>query len=93
MESITRNISDIAPADRHALEHVIGQRLSENQRVIIQVMTVGGESPNAAAQSAQSTVAGDLPAWCHVYDGLSDEEIEEIEAVILDRDHWARHSA
>jgi hypothetical protein len=91
MESIIRNVRDIPTDDRHALEHVIGHRLRENQQIIIQVMTPrdqdgGGVGP---AQGA----AGGLPAWCNVYEGLSDKEIEEIEAVILDRDHWSRESA
>jgi hypothetical protein len=88
MESIIRNVRDIPADDRQALEHVIGQRLRENQQVLIQVMTVH-EEDNAPAQGA----AGGLPAWCNVYEGLSDKEIDEIEAVILDRDHWSRQSS
>ncbi|GAH02117.1 unnamed protein product, partial [marine sediment metagenome] len=30
---------------------------------------------------------------CNVYDGLSDEEIAEVEESILDRSNWTRPSA
>ena len=33
-----------------------------------------------------------LPDWCDVYEGLSDEEIADIETVILDRNGWSRSS-
>jgi hypothetical protein len=93
MKSIVRNISDIDTADRRALEHVVGQRLRENQQVIIQVTTVGQASGEAPLAPTSPAAGAGLPAWCNVYEGLSDHQIEEIEEVILDRDHWNRQSA
>jgi len=92
METIVRNIRDINSVDRHALEHVIGQPLQENQQVIIHVKTLGEKSSNSSSNQPPSSAAAALPAWCNVYDGLTDHEIGEIEAVILDRDHWTRDS-
>jgi hypothetical protein len=93
MEQIVRNVRDIAADDRPALEHVIGQRLRENQQIIIQVMTVAEAAPAEAAEPTPRAAAAGLPVWCNVYEGLSDQEIQEIERVILDRDHWTRDSA
>jgi hypothetical protein len=86
-------VRDIAAGDRPALEHVIGQSLRENQQIIIQVMTVGDAARGDTSKSTPSAAAGGLPEWCNVYEGLSDQDIEEIEQVILDRDHWTRDSA
>lgn len=70
-----RNVRDIASGDRPALEHVIGQRLRENQQVIIQVMTVGEEARGETAKQMPPAATEGLPDWCNVYDGLSDQEI------------------
>ena len=34
-----------------------------------------------------------LPDWCNVYDGLSDDEIAEVEAIALDRSRFIRPPA
>jgi hypothetical protein len=86
-------MQEIDAVDRHALEHVIGRPLEENQIVIIQVETKREKPTPAMSETARPDVAKLLPAWCNVYEGLSDQEMEEIEAVILDRDHWTRDSA
>ncbi|MCE9557048.1 MAG: hypothetical protein K8T91_27185 [Planctomycetes bacterium] len=93
MESIIRNIRDINSDDRHALEHVIGQPLRENQQIIIHVKTMSEKAIGASTSQSPSDKAAALPSWCNVYDGLSDQEIEDVEAVILDRDHWTRNPA
>ncbi|MCO6455830.1 MAG: hypothetical protein J5I93_11085 [Pirellulaceae bacterium] len=92
MESIVRNISDIDTADRRALEHVLGQPLLENQQIIIHVLNVGEGTAKAGSAPISPVAAGALPAWCNVYEGLSDEDINQIEEVILDRDRWNRQS-
>ena len=89
MENIERNVRDIDAVDRDALEHVVGQALRDNQRLIIQIaeVDVGGEVSGNNHQQPKA-----LADWTNVYEGLNDQEIEEIEAVILDRDHWTRNS-
>src|SRR5258708_7986349 len=45
MEAIIRNVRDIETSERQVLEHVLGQRLRENQQVIIPAVTLFRESP------------------------------------------------
>jgi hypothetical protein len=71
METIIRQVQDMAPSERSALEQLIGHALRENQQLVIQVMSA--ELPSAVATS------GALPAWCNLYEGLSDEQITDIE--------------
>jgi hypothetical protein len=84
MSAIIRNVRDIDSSDRRVLEHVVGQPLKENQQLIIQVATLDKEAAARRKQSAAAPGNG-LPPWCNVYDGLSDEEVDELERVILQR--------
>jgi hypothetical protein len=81
MNEVIRNVTDLGPADRRALEHVLGVTLADDQRVIVTVVnpdvadqSVGGESP-----------AQTLDDWTHVYDGLSNQEVEAIDAIARTR--------
>ena len=85
MATVIRNVGDINPNDRQALEHVLGHGLHENQQLVIQILNLP-VSP-AAADTVPST---SLPEWCNVYAGLSDEEIVDIEKVILTRADLSR---
>ncbi len=84
METITRNVKDIGSEDRRALEHVIGRQLAETQRVMISVVEV--DVPLAGAVD----VGGALPSWCNVFEGLSDEEVADIEKIAVTRDNLSR---
>jgi len=86
MESITRNVRDIESGDRQALEHVVGQALQDDQKLIIQIVTLD------SCQPPTDTSVGELPDWCNVYAGLSDEAIAEIEKIALTRADLARPS-
>lgn len=81
MEAVIRKVRDIEADERRALEHVIGQQLTENQQIIIQVVDLGN------SRSDQ------LPEWCNVYEGLTEQEIDELESVIRERADLARPSA
>jgi hypothetical protein len=81
MDNIVRNVRDIDTGDRHALEHVVGQSLGDNQTLIIQI--VSSESTGSIAP--QDAGAHGLPPWCNVYEGLSDDEIAEVEKIALMR--------
>ena len=73
---------DVATLDaphRRALEEVIGQQLTKNQRLIISVVAV--ELPPSDGYRPAQT----LEDWTHVYDGLSDEDIEAIDDVAKSR--------
>jgi len=54
--------------------------LREHQRVILEIRTDPGDS-------AQTL----LSAWQQVYEGLSDAEVAEVEAIALDRSHFSPH--
>jgi predicted DNA-binding antitoxin AbrB/MazE fold protein len=55
--------------------------LEENQRVLLEIRT----EPRELGLPA-------LEAWHRVYDGLSKNEIAEIEAIALDRSHFSREN-
>lgn len=87
METVIRNVKDIATVDRRALEHVIGRQLADDQRLLIRVVSVEvpQHAPTAAAQAA-----GPLPEWCNVYQGLTDEAITALEETVLTRADLSR---
>src|SRR5438876_365929 len=78
METIVSNVGDLDHGERSALERVVGHALGESQRLIIQVMTL---EPPAPAKSTTGAPA-DLPEWSDVYAGLSDDEIDDLDAAI-----------
>lgn len=87
MEQIVRNVRDIAADDRPALEHVVGQALRENQRLIIQITDVDVRPESPADAGRQQTLAD----WTKVYEGLSDEQIEAIDKIINTRANLTRN--
>jgi hypothetical protein len=86
METIIRHVRDIEGSERRLLEQVIGQQLQENQKVIIQVVTLDA-LPKEGAIPAER-----LPNWCNVYEGLTEKELAEVEEVILQRSDLTRPS-
>jgi len=101
MKSIGQNVGDITADDRQVLENFLGHKLRENQRVVIQVMdadpskTNGGDfqaissgemiSPGEIAPLGQNGPLGtNLEDWA-IFRDMSDEEVAELEAVILER--------
>jgi hypothetical protein len=91
METIIRYVREIEADERRVLEHVIGRRLEENQKVIIQVATAEGQLVEEPEQQPL-TRPGKLPEWCNVYQGLTEEQIADVEEVILQRTDLARPS-
>lgn len=92
METVIRNVGEMDSQDRQALEHLLGQQLRENQHLVIQVVNlkVQSEAPVPADQGHQNGAA--LPAWCAVYEGLSDAEVAEMELTIFTRADLSRPS-
>lgn len=79
---------DVAALDtphRRALEEVIGQQLAGNQRLVISVIDLGTE-PAAEPRPAQT-----LEDWTHVYDGLTDKEIEAVDNIAKKRANLTRN--
>lgn len=91
MENIIRDVRDIDGDDRRAIEHVVGKELRENQRLVIQIVSIDLSEPEKDA-SQPHRATGKLPDWCNVYAGLSDAEIEEVEQIALTRADLTRPS-
>ena len=91
MDSVVRNVKDIDSADRNALEHILGQQLRENQQLVIRVVTPSLQPQIAKSPSAE-IAAPSLPDWCRVYEGLSDQEIADVEEIALTRANLSRPS-
>jgi hypothetical protein len=91
METIIRNVGDINAQDRQALEHVIGQRLEQNQQLVIRVIDRLAAPIVSAVPDGHRDRDAMLPDWCNVYAGLSDEEIAELEKTILARADLTRN--
>ena len=83
MDTIIRNVQDIDTADRSALEHLLGQKLRERQQVVIQLVSLDVAAPVEGEEVSALVTA--LPEWCHVFEGLSDQELQELDQVILSR--------
>lgn len=45
MEAISRNITDLAADQRSAIEQLLGTRLTEHQRIVVQVMDADKQEP------------------------------------------------
>lgn len=81
MGDVIRNVDEIDSTDRQAIERLLGQPLRENQQVMIRVITTEKES-NGTEKGVPSAPAA-LPAWCNVYEGLSEDEIADLERIVL----------
>ncbi len=57
------------------------------QQIIIQVINLADSSSPAEAMAD-----GELPNWCKVYEGLTDEEIDDVEVIVLERADLSRSS-
>lgn len=93
MDSVARDVVDLSVTERHTLEGVLGQPLRDDQRVIVQLVDAEGSKSNAKPAPLRDDKVtikregdvGILPDWCAIFADLSDEEMAELEAAILDR--------
>jgi hypothetical protein len=86
MEKVVCNVAEIDNADRRALEHVIGMQLSPDHQVIINV--VNRDLSESGAPDAPTSEG--IPSWWNVYEGLSDEQIDEFDQAIRKRANFSR---
>jgi len=83
MESMEQNVGDFAADDLRVFEKVLGHKLQENQRVIIQVMDIDASKTNGSG--TQNRPSGtNLDDWA-IFQDLSDGEVTELESAILER--------
>ena len=85
METVIRNVKDIGTADRQALEHVIGQRLTENQQIVINVLNLDVARPSQPSDPLPAPRAEEVPPWWRIYDGLDDVEVDRLDQAIRQR--------
>jgi hypothetical protein len=86
METITRQVGELRDNERSAAELLVGHRLRGNERLILQVLDLDVVQPPLQ----DSRPAQTLEDWAHVYDGLSDDEIEAIDAIAKTRANLTR---
>ena len=86
METVVRNVRDLRKNERSAAEQLVGHSLRENQQLVIQFVNldIATERPGKGAPE------GKLPEWCNVHEGLTDEEIADLEKTILTRADLSR---
>ena len=77
MNTVTRTAKDLSAHDRMAFEHVLGTTLAEDDEIVVQVRPPVKTPTGASAPK--------FPEWLHVYKGLSEQEIADLERSILDR--------
>ena len=101
MSDVTRNVRDIDSTDRRALENMLGQPLHENDQVVIRVLSPDvkrGQSDGVSGRVGttdrslpdRSLPDRSLPEWCNVYEGLSDDDIADLEQSVLRRANLTR---
>lgn len=82
MDHLSRNVRDIDPTDRLAIEHVLGQSLRDDQQVVISIHQA---PPRAPTNDSDTAKTDRLPSWCNVFEGLSEKELAEVEEAVLRR--------
>lgn len=87
METIKRQVGELQANERSAAELLLGHRLRGNEQLILQVLELDvAEPPTNDSRPAQT-----LEDWVHIYDGLSDEEVDALDAVINTRANLTRN--
>ena len=82
--SLNIEVANLDGSHRRALEEVLGRSLASNQRLLISVL----DAPSALESVAQSHQP--LDDWLSVYDGLSEQEIEQIDQIAKTRANLSR---
>ncbi|MCA9099011.1 MAG: hypothetical protein KDA36_11515 [Planctomycetaceae bacterium] len=80
METVIRKVDEIDGADRQAIERLVGHQLQPDQQLVIQVIDKDRLKELESAEDARG-----LPAWCNVYEGLSEQDLSKVEETILSR--------
>lgn len=80
METIVRNVRDLSDTERSVAERLVGQKLGQNQQLVIKVVAADA----APAENGSAADTEPMP-WDNFYEGLSEEQIDAIEASISRR--------
>lgn len=86
MTPIIRDVSDLGDDERRAFEHVLGRSLRDDQQIVLGVQQVTKSTEVKPAEEQSDSV----PDWWQVYAGLSDAEIDHLDAAIRQRANVTR---
>lgn len=86
MEKI-KKLCDVDPRDLAVVERVFGQRIETTDAVLI--LKSADKAPNVSGTQP----SGELPDWCSVLEGMSDEDLAEFTATLEQPLHLARSIA
>lgn len=89
MERIVRNVRDIGAEHKQSLERLLGEKLRDEQRLLIQVFEAG-EVPNLPVTNPRPSQSQSLSDWTAVYEGLSDDDIDAVNKIIKSRANQTR---
>ena len=82
MVAITRKVADLTSPLRQALEEAVGRPLRDEQQVEIQVCEAHEVSPQSPAPVPGANDERGLPDWCDVYEGLSEDQLTELDQIV-----------
>lgn len=85
MEFIIRDVLTLSDAERRTME-VLGRTLQTNTRLIISVVEATPESAVATDRPRQM-----LADWTSIYEGLSEDQILQIDRIANNRAQLTRH--
>lgn len=86
METIIRNVRDLGASDRSALERIIGHELRETQQLVVNVVNLNTEPEMPEPGHAEAAI----PDWWRIYEGLDEEEVDNLDAAIRERANLTR---
>lgn len=92
MRTVIHNTADLEPNDRTLLERLLGEQLHDDQQLVIGLVDRQSSRESQQETTVATPELPTLPDWCNVYEGLSDEEIADLERVILQRADLSRPS-
>ena len=85
METI-KKIAELDPSDVPLVERVFGQRLDPSAGAVL-ILRV----PDTACAAELQSENDDVPAWCNVLEGMSDEDLADFDATLA-MPVWLAHS-
>ena len=83
---VTRKLTELDPADLSVVERLMGQPLDHTTNLVLVLRTVDVPPVVALEQPDE------LPAWCNVLEGMSDEELAAFRATLAVPVHLARNA-
>jgi hypothetical protein len=81
MDSVVRNVSELSADEKHVFETVLGQPLHDDQNVVVQLVDVNAGNVAAPEVNGAENNLESYELWAD----MSDEEIAELEAAVLQR--------